>query len=349
MSIRTTEQLFSMVVPVRNEEEVLRETYHVLTRALEEIGLPFEVLVVDNGSTDRTPHIMAEICSGDHRWKYIRLSRNFEYQNSITAGMLAAHGDAIMVIDADLQDPPELIKEFVVKWREGFDVVYGVRQKRTGESPFRVMPTMLALRFISWMSDDIKLPAHSGDFRLITRRVRDAFAHLPETNRYVRGMIHWLGFRQIGIPYVRRGRTRGRTNNNPLFLVGFMFNAVFNFSFKPLRMFSFFGGCVLGLAGILATVYFTMSFLTNPPRGITTILLLLLINLGMMSLGIGVLGEYIARIYAESKRRPLWFVDYTLNLGAPEIARPIDGAAVVPEFVTRASAVPPENNQPASA
>src|SRR5262249_44252025 len=133
MSMRTTQQLFSMVVPVRNEEEVLRETYHILTRALEEIGLPFEVLVVDNGSTDRTPHIMAEICGGDHRWKYIRLSRNFEYQNSITAGMLAAHGDAIMVIDADLQDPPELIKEFGIKWRDGVDVGDGLSPKRNGE------------------------------------------------------------------------------------------------------------------------------------------------------------------------------------------------------------------------
>jgi dolichol-phosphate mannosyltransferase len=306
--------VLSLVVPVLNEEEVLEETYQTLNRTIETLGIPYEVVVVDNGSTDFTPQIMTDVCTRDARWKFIRLSRNFGYQNSITAGMLAAQGNAIVVIDADLQDPPELIAEFVARWREGYDIVYGVRRKRTGESPWRVLPTMLAMRFITWMSDDIKLPLHSGDFRLITRRVRDAFAQLPETNRYVRGMIHWLGFRQIGIPYVRRGRIKGTTKVNLLYLVGFTFNAVFNFSIKPLRMFSIFGLGVLTLTGILALAYLVMSFLTQPPRGITTVLMLLLINLGIMCLGIGILGEYIAKIYAESKRRPLWFVDYTLNL-----------------------------------
>jgi len=316
--------LLSMVIPVLNEQEVLRDTYATLTPILESLDMPFEVVVVDNGSVDQTPAIMGDLCTRDARWKYIRLSRNFGYQNSITAGMLAARGDAIMVIDADLQDPPELIPEFVAKWREGYEIVYGVRGKRTGESPLRVIPTMMAMRFITWMSDDVKLPAHSGDFRLISRRVRDAFAQLPEANRYVRGMIHWLGFRQVGIPYVRRGRTKGTTKSNPLYLIGFMFNAVFNFSIKPLRMFSLFGLSILGLTGILAVVYFVMAFLTSPPRGVTTVLMLLLINLGVLSLGIGILGEYIAKIYAESKRRPLWLVDYTLNLEAPALARPVE-------------------------
>jgi dolichol-phosphate mannosyltransferase len=309
--------LFSLVVPVLNEEAVLADTRATLTRILDAVGLPFEVVVVDNGSTDRTPAIMAEVCRADPRWKYVRLSRNFGYQNSITAGMLTARGDAIMIIDADLQDPPELIPQFVARWREGYDIVYGVREKRTGESPLRVVPTMLAMRFITWMSDEIKLPLNSSDFRLITRRVRDAFAQLPESTRYVRGMVHWLGFRQVGIPYVRRGRIGGESKVNPLYLVGFMFNAVFNFSIKPLRVFSLFGLGILGLASVLAVVYLLMSFLTSPPRGITTVLLLLLTNLGVQSLGIGVLGEYIAKIYSETKRRPLWLVDYTLNVEAP--------------------------------
>lgn len=329
----TDRRLFSMVVPVMNEQEVMRDTYATLNRTLEGIGLPFEVVVVDNGSTDRTPAIMNELCAQDPRWKYIRLSRNFGYQNSITAGMLAAHGDAIMVIDADLQDPPELIPEFVKKWQEGYEIVYGVREKRIGEPRLRVIPTMLAMRFITWMSDDVKLPAHSGDFRLISRRVRDAFAYLPETNRYVRGMIHWLGFRQVGIPYTRRGRTKGQTKVNPLYLIGFTFNAVFNFSIKPLRMFSIFGLGILGLTALLALLHIVMSFVTSPPRGITTVLLLQLINLGVFSLGIGILGEYIAKIYAESKRRPLWLVDYTLNLGAPAVARPSEWASLPPECV----------------
>jgi dolichol-phosphate mannosyltransferase len=309
-----TNRLFSLVVPVLNEEEVIADTCWTLTKTLDGLGMPYEVLVVDNGSTDATPRLLADICAADARWKFIRLSRNFGYQNSITAGMLAAAGDAVMVIDADLQDPVELIPVFVAKWLEGYDVVYGVRAKRTGESLLRVVPTMLAMRFITWMSDEVKLPLHSGDFRLITRRVRDAFARLPETTRYVRGMIHWLGFRQVGIPYVRGGRRGGSTKVNLRYLIGFTFNAVFNFSVKPLRMFSLFGLGILGLTCVLAAVYFVMSFLTSPPAGITTVLLLLLTNLGVMSLGIGILGEYIAKIYRESKRRPLWLVDYTLNL-----------------------------------
>jgi polyisoprenyl-phosphate glycosyltransferase len=311
------DQLFTLVVPVLNEEDVLPESYRRLNEVLDGLNMPFEVVVVDNGSTDETPRIMDDLCRRDPRWKYLRLSRNFGYQNSITAGMLAARGDAIMVIDADLQDPPELIPAFLEKWREGYDIVYGVREKRTGESPLRVIPTMMAMRIITWMSDDVKLPLHSGDFRLITRRVRDAFAQLGETNRYVRGLVHWLGYRQIGIPYVRQGRQRGQSKVNLAYLVGFMLNAVFSFSIKPLRMFSLLGVGVLTGALALAVVYAVMSFVTSPPPGITTVLILLLINLGVMSLGIGVLGEYIAKIYAESKRRPLWLVDYTLNIDPP--------------------------------
>ncbi len=310
----TTNIEFSLVVPVLNEQEVLPSTYAKLTHVLEGLGLPFEVVVVDNGSTDQTAELMRQICTDDPRWKFIRFSRNFDYQNSITAGMLAARGEAIMVIDADLQDPPELIPEFIARWREGYEIVYGVRSKRTGESPLRTIPTMLAMRFISWMSDEIKLPLHSGDFRLITRRVRDAFARLPESNRYVRGMIHWLGFRQIGIPYVRLGRTSGTSKVDMPHLIGFTVNAVLNFSIKPLRMFSVFGLAILALTALLGGVYLVGAFLTNPPAGITTVLMLLLVNLGVMSLGIGVLGEYIAKIYAEGKNRPLWLVDYTLNL-----------------------------------
>jgi glycosyltransferase involved in cell wall biosynthesis len=326
----TDGRLFSMVVPVLNEQEALPHTYTTLTRILEGLGMPYEVVVTDNCSIDKTPEIMRDICARDPHWKFIRLSRNFGYQNSITAGMLAASGDAVMVIDADLQDPPELIPEFVKKWLEGYDIVYGVREKRTGESRLRVIPTMLAMRFITWSSDEVKLPLHSGDFRLITRRVRDAYAKLPETTRYVRGMIHWLGYKQIGIPYTRLGRAQGQTKVNLNYLAGFMFNAVFNFSVKPLRMFSLFGLGVLGLTALLSAVYVVMAFMTNPPPGVTTVLLLLLINLGVMSLGIGVLGEYIGKIYHESKRRPLFLIDYTLNLEQKD-------EALAPDATSRAA------------
>ncbi len=319
--------LFSMVVPVLNEQEVIRDTYATLNEHLTQLGVPFEVIVVDNGSTDRTPELVAELCEADRRWKYLRLSRNFGYQNSITAGMMAARGEAIMVIDADLQDPPELIPQFFAKWQEGYDIVYGVRSKRVGESPLRIGLTMLAMRFISWMSDEVKLPLHSGDFRLISRRVRDAYALLPETSRYVRGMIHWLGYKQVGIEYTRRGRTQGESKVNPLYLIGFTWNAVFNFSVKPLRMFSLFGLAVLTGACGLMLVYFLLWAFSHQPPGLTTIFFLQLITLGVLSLGIGVLGEYIARIYAECKQRPLWLVDYTINFNWGEEVR--DGRRTV--------------------
>ncbi|HVX64232.1 MAG TPA: glycosyltransferase family 2 protein [Pirellulales bacterium] len=344
MNSSPEKRLFSLVVPVLNEQDVLTDTYQTLSGVLNGLGMPFEVVVVDNGSTDQTPQMMQEICAKDARWKFLRLSRNFGYQNSITAGMLAAQGDAIMVIDADLQDPPELIPTFVARWLEGYDIVYGVREKRTGESPLRVIPTMMAMRLITWMSDDIKLPAHSGDFRLITRRVRDAFAQLSETNRYVRGLIHWLGYRQIGIPYVRGGRAKGTSKVNLPYLIGFTLNAIFSFSIKPLRMFSLLGVGVLTVATVLALTYLVMSFLVSPPRGITTVLMLLLINLGVMSLGIGVLGEYIAKIYAESKRRPLWLVDYALNFEPPAVAPRTD-----PPHVARPHLAPPDLVSPLTA
>ncbi len=273
----------------------------------------------------------------------MRLSRNFGYQNSITAGMLVAQGDAIMVIDADLQDPPELIPTFVARWLEGYDIVYGVRESARARAP-RIIPTMMAMRLITWMSDDIKLPAHSGDFRLITRRVRDAFAQLSETNRYVRGLIHWLGYRQIGIPYVRVGRAKGTSKVNLPYLIGFTLNAIFSFSIKPLRMFSLLGVGVLTVAAVLAMTYLVMSFLVSPPRGITTVLMLLLINLGVMSLGIGVLGEYIAKIYAESKRRPLWLVDYALNFEPPAVEPRTD-----PPHIASPRFAPPDLVSPATA
>lgn len=317
--MKSAEQLFSLVVPARNEEDVLPTTYRTLESALRGLGMPYEVIVVDNGSTDGTPAVMHDVCAKNPKWRYLRLSRDFGYQNSITAGMLAAAGDAIMVIDADLQDPPELIARFVEHWRAGYDVVYGVREHRTGESRLRTWPTMAALRLISWMSDGVKLPLHSGDFRLISRRVRDAFAQLPETNRYVRGMVHWLGFRQIGVPYTRRGRIGGTSKADWMYLIGFTFNAICNFSIKPLRLFTFVGAAVLALTGLLSVIYVGLRIRNEMPPGLTTVLLLLLTNLGVISLGIGILGEYLAKVYAECKRRPLWFVDYTLNMDrAPE-------------------------------
>lgn len=316
------DRLFSLVVPVRNEEEMLGDTYATLTPVLNSLNRPYEVVVVDNGSTDRTPHVAAGLCSRDSRWRYLRLSRNFGYQNSITAGMLACQGQALMVIDADLQDPPELISEFVRQWEAGHDIVYGIRAKRVGEAPWRTWPTMAAMRLITWLSDEPKLPAHSGDFRLISRRVRDALALMPETNRYVRGVIHWLGFKQLGIPYTRRGRAKGTTKVNWPYLIGFTYNAIINFSVKPIRLFALGGLGTLALAFSLGIARLCGAF----SQSVSGLHLLLLLNLGVLALGLGVVGEYVHKVHIEAKRRPLWLVDYTINLDPSLLTRPLDAA-----------------------
>ncbi len=310
--------VLTLIVPVFNEQEALPPAYDVLDRVMRELGETYEVIIIDNGSLDNTEQIAHRIVAQNPAWRYIRLSRNFTYQNSISAAMVMAHGEAIIVIDVDLQDPPEMIAEFVKYWREGYDIVYGIRAKRTGEPTMKIMATMLAMRFVSWMAD-FDLPAFSGDFRLISRRVRDVFIQMPESNRYVRGMIHWLGFKQKGIPYERLGRQYGRSATIQglrgfFFLLNFTLNAAFAFSLKPLRLFSMFGIITLGLAVLLLIYNLIAALIGHPQPGLLTLILLMIVQIGITSLGIGILGEYLGRTYTEAKRRPLWIVDYALNL-----------------------------------
>lgn len=321
--------LLSVIIPVFNEEEALQDTYNILTQTLE--AYRYEVVVTDNGSTDATERIMQSLATRDERWRYIRLSRNFGYQNSLTVALKYASGDAIVTIDADLQDPPEMIADFVTAWQQGYEIVYGLREKRAGESRFRMWATNLALRLIS-SSSDVPIPVHSSDFRLISRRVRDHFIQMPENNRYLRGLIHWLGFKQKGIPYERRPRQVGihrPTSASPLFLILFTLDAIFSFSLKPLRAFTVFG--VLTTIGSVALigVYLIASLFGSPPPGIMTLLILMLFQIGMNAVGIGLLGEYVGRSYAETKQRPLYIVDYTLGF-ADSQAAPAETPAVKP-------------------
>jgi polyisoprenyl-phosphate glycosyltransferase len=325
--------VLTVVVPVFNEEVALPQTYKLLDDLLKRFNRSYEVVVMDNGSTDNTESIAQSLALQNPLWRYVRLSRNFGYQNSITCGMKMARGQAIVVIDVDLQDPPELIEEFLKHWDQGYEIVYGVRLKRVEEPTIRVWMTMQAMRLISWLSD-YPLPPHSGDFRLISQRVRDAFVEMPESNRYVRGMIHWLGFKQIGIPYTRRGRqfgAQGRrwggTGITSLFSV--MANAMFGFSLKPLRLFSMFGAFMLVLCIVLMPIYLILLIVgREPPAGFATLLFFSLINLGITSLGTGILGEYLGRTYAEVKRRPLWLIDYTLNFDKDDSARDMQGLSI---------------------
>ncbi|MEL6148128.1 MAG: glycosyltransferase family 2 protein [Chloroflexota bacterium] len=310
--------LISLVMPVFNEQTGLPQVYSIVTELMESTGYPFEIVVSDNGSSDETEAIMWNILSQDDRWRYVRLSRNFGYQSNISVGMAMARGDAIIVIDSDLQDPPEMIHEFIKHWQQGYDIVYGVRMQRTEEPPLRIFLTMTAMRLISWMSD-YPLPPHSSDFRLITRQVRDHFVNMNEGSRYVRGMIHWTGFRQIGLPYTRRGRQYDQDDRKwgagILSLTNFALNAIFSFSLKPLRIFSIIGVVTLFISVIMFIGYLILFFVDRDlPPGFTTQLLVSLVQLGVLSSGIGVLGEYVGRIYMETKQRPLWLVDYMVNM-----------------------------------
>ncbi|MEO0562626.1 MAG: glycosyltransferase family 2 protein, partial [Chloroflexota bacterium] len=279
-----------------------------------------------NGSMDNTEAIMQDIAAKDPRWKYVRLSRNFGYQSNISLGMRVATGDAIMLIDADLQDPPTMLAKFVEHWQQGYDVVYGVREKRTDEPRSRIFMTMLAMNLISWLSD-YPLPPHSSDFRLIDKKVQRVFQQMDESSRYTRGMVHWIGYKQIGIPYTREGRKFDQENRKwgagVISLFNFMLDAVFSFSLKPLRLFSLLGGVILAVTVLMSIVYgllFAVFGTDFAPSGWTTTTIILLLMWGTLSIGIGILGEYIGRIYIQSKQRPLWIIDYTLNFeGVPEV------------------------------
>lgn len=308
--------LVSIVIPARNEEGNIARLRTELLAAVAGLPYEFEFIVIDNASEDQTGGLVKAICASDPRWKYMRFSRNFSVEMSITAGYRAANGQAIIVLYSDLQDPPEVIPRFLQKWKEGFDVVYGVRQVRPGEPVWRNLLVKYVYRTIVWAAE-VPIPLDAGDFRLITKEVRDALEQCDEYNRYLRGLIAWLGFRQIGIPYARRARFSGVSKAPFWEMVFFAFNGITSFSLKPLRLFTIFGGLVLGVSGVAILIY-TILFLTgSPPPGITTIIVLLISAIGLNSFGIGVLGEYLGRTYSEVKRRPLYIVSETVNLPEP--------------------------------
>jgi dolichol-phosphate mannosyltransferase len=308
--------LISIVIPARNEEGNIPRLERELCAVVDRLPYDFEFLVVDNDSTDRTRELVKAICVRDVRWRYIRLSRNFTVEMSMTAGYRMARGEAIIILYSDLQDPPEVIPRFLEKWREGYDVVYGVRQVRPGDPAWRNAAVHWAYRLVAWCSD-VPIPTDAGDFRLITRQVRDALEQCGEYNRYLRGLIAWLGFRQVGIPYERRPRLAGRSQAPLWHLIVFLLNAVTSFSLRPLRIFTALGLGVLALSAVAAIAYVVLALSGTPPPGVTTIIVLLCVGIGLNSLGIGILGEYLGRTYAEVKRRPLYVIKETVNCEAP--------------------------------
>ncbi|MBI2094595.1 MAG: glycosyltransferase family 2 protein [Candidatus Omnitrophica bacterium] len=306
-----------MVIPALNEEGNIPRLEREVMEVAGRLPYDFEFLVVDNASTDRTGELVKDICRRDSRWKYIRFSRNFTGEMSMTAGYRFASGDAIIVLYSDLQDPPDVMPRLIEKWLEGYDIVYGVRTARPGDPAWRNLAVKAAYRLIRYFSD-VPIPENAGDFRLVTRQVRDALLRCDERNRYLRGLIAWLGFRQIGVPYERRPRQTGVSKAPFWDLFYFVFNAISSFSLKPLRIFTFMGFGLL-LASILACVFYLyLALHGTAPQGIPTVILLLVAAIGLNSLGVGILGEYVGRTYSEVKQRPLFLVSEAVNIQIPK-------------------------------
>lgn len=292
---------YSVVVPLYNEEEVINETYKRLKSIMDSTNESYEIIFVNDGSKDNTLELAREICKNDSNIKLISFSRNFGHQIAITAGMDNSCGKAVIVIDADLQDPPEVILEMIKKWKEGYEVVYGKRIKREGETFFKKFTASVFYRFLNKMTD-INMPVDTGDFRLIDRKVCDALKSTPEHNRYVRGLVSWVGFKQTGVEFVRQERFAGETKYPLKKMLKLAFDAITSFSHKPLKIAAYFGS-ILSLISII----YLLFTLCNGLIGGTILSLLFLIN-GIILTALGVIGEYIGRIYDEVKGRPLYII-----------------------------------------
>jgi glycosyltransferase involved in cell wall biosynthesis len=314
-------EMISIVVPCLNEEEVLRDTNRRLVAVLEQLPQKFEILYVDDGSSDRTPEILGELQADDERIRVVRFSRNFGHQMAITAGLEHASGDAVAIIDADLQDPPEVIADFVAKWMDGFDVVYGVRREREGETAFKLWTAKLFYRLIGKLSDT-EIPLDAGDFRLMDRCVADALLAMPERDRFVRGMVSWLGFSQAAVPYRRAARAAGETKYSLFKMLRFATDGIVSFSILPLRLATWVGFAASGIAllGILMTVVERLMGVEGLVKGWASILVAILFIGGVQLICMGIIGEYVGRIYGESKRRPLYVVRERMGFQARSLA-----------------------------
>ena len=316
-----TRKLLSIIMPVRNEEGNLSAAYDEVTAVMAGLPYDYEVILIDNDSSDATPLVAADLCRRDDRWRYVKFSRNFTVEASLAAGYRFARGDAAVVLFGDLQDPPALIAEFLKKWEEGFEIVYGVIRHRHGDPLWKAWSARMLYRTVNYLSD-IDIPNNATDFRLLSRRAIDALNQLGERNRYIRGFSHWIGFRQCPIVYDRRPRTAGKSKAPFFYLLNLAANAITCFSIRPLQLFSLFGFITLGATISVALGYIATYFLGGTVPGLTTIYVLLLAILGVILVGFGTLGEYVGRIYIETKQRPLFIVERTINMPEANVDSP---------------------------
>lgn len=304
---------YSVVVPVFNEEAVVEVAYTRLKRVLEKTDGTYELIFVNDGSRDRTSALLEKICERDATVKLIDFSRNFGHQMAITAGMDYAQGEAIVVIDADLQDPPEVIPLMIEKWKAGYDVVYGRRVRREGETVFKKVTAKFFYRFLRRMTD-VEIPVDTGDFRLIDWKVCAALKQFNERNRYVRGLISWLGFSQIAVEYKREERFAGSTKYPLKKMIRFALDALTGFSHQPLKLASFIGTLFAVVCFLyLIIVLYLKLFTDRTVPGWASILTVNLFCNAVVLITLGIIGEYIGRIYDEAKGRPLYIVRRVTN------------------------------------
>ena len=310
---------YSLVVPAHNEEGVVEELGARLTKVMDALDGDAEAILVDDGSSDRTYELMLEAASADPRFRLVRLSRNFGHQIALTAGVDLAAGDAVIVLDADLQDPPEVILELAARWREGYDIVYAVREVREGETRFKRATATAFYRAFNRISE-VEVPLDAGDFRLVDRRALDVFNQMRESNRFVRGMFSWIGLRQTGVPYRRHERFAGETKYPFRKMLRFAATGVTSFSSAPLRAalnLGFFVSIVSFLIGMWSLIVKVGGFFNVP--GWTSIVVPVTFIGGIQLIVLGVIGEYIADIHAEVKGRPLYVISELENF--PDHAR----------------------------
>jgi dolichol-phosphate mannosyltransferase len=304
-------KLISIVVPCFNEEEVFAETYRRLTETMSHIDktkYDYELIFVNDGSKDKTLEMIREKTISDPRVKGINFARNFGHQIAITAGLDNCKGDAAVVIDADLQDPPSVILDMIAKWEEGYDVIFGKRRDRAGESAFKLLTAKYFYRFINRLSD-VDIPLDTGDFRLMDRAALDQFLSMRETYRFVRGMVAWIGFKQTFVEYDRESRFAGSTKYPLKKMLRLASDAILSFSNTPLKIATFVGfitSCI-AFVGILYALYMRL-FTNNFVEGWTLLMISVLLIGGIILLVLGIIGEYVGRIYGEIKRRPLYII-----------------------------------------
>ncbi len=300
--------IYSVVVPAFNEEAIINEAYKKLTKVMDSINEEYELVFINDGSKDNTVNLIKEICTNDKRVKLLDFSRNFGHQIAISAGIDYASGQAVVIIDADLQDPPEVIPEMIKKWKEGYEVVYGKRIKRKGETIFKKVTAYVFYRLLKYLTN-YEIPTDTGDFRLIDYKVCNALRSINEKSRFMRGIISWIGFKQMCVEYVREERKAGKSKYPVRKMIRFALDGITSFSYRPLRVATYLG-LLLSAGAFLYFFYAVYQYFFNisTVQGWTSTIAATVLFDGIILVMLGIIGEYVGRIYEETKDRPLYIL-----------------------------------------